>query len=60
MTEKLSQFIRQFQYFNLNELKMQSGENLRIIFPGQFDSNQGPDFSEARVYIDNTLWGWQY
>ncbi|HEX4374386.1 MAG TPA: DUF2851 family protein, partial [Puia sp.] len=56
MTEKLLQFIWQFQYFNLNELKLQSGEDLRIIFPGQFNSNQGPDFSEARIYIDKTLW----
>ncbi|HEX4375338.1 MAG TPA: DUF2851 family protein, partial [Puia sp.] len=56
MTEKLLQFIWQFQYFNLNELKLQSGENLRIFFPGQFNSNQGPDFSEARIYIDKTLW----
>jgi len=40
----------------LSELKLQSGENLRIIFPGQFNSNQGPGFSEARIDIDNTLW----
>jgi hypothetical protein len=56
MTEKLLQFIWQFQYFNLNELKLQSGEDLRIIFPGQYNSDQGPDFSEARIYIDKILW----
>src|ERR1700690_778688 len=56
MTEKLLQFIWQFQYFNFSEIKLQSDENLRIIFPGQFNVNQGPDFLEARIYIDNTLW----
>ncbi len=56
MTEKLLQFIWQFQYFNLSDIKLQSDENLRIIFPGNFNTNQGPDFLEARIYIDNTLW----
>ena len=56
MTEKLLQFIWQFQYFNLTDIKLESEENLSIIFPGQFNTNQGPDFLEARIYIDKTLW----
>lgn len=56
MTERLLQFIWQFQYFNKNELTCGSGEVLRILFPGQYNSNQGPDFSNAKIRIGNTMW----
>ena len=56
MTERLLQFIWQFQYFNFTELKLASGEPLQIIFPGNFNSNQGPDFLEARIKIGDTTW----
>lgn len=54
MTEKLLQFIWQFQYFNNKELELDSGENLQIIFPGQHNLHQGPDFLEAKIKIDKT------
>src|ERR1043165_177445 len=56
MTERLLQFIWQFQYFNKGELATLQGENLQIIFPGQYNSNQGPDFLEAKVRIGETTW----
>lgn len=56
MTERLLQFIWQFQYFNKTGLTTSSGENLLIIFPGQLNTNQGPDFINARVSIGNTVW----
>lgn len=56
MTERLLQFIWQFQYFNKGELTTLQGENLRIIFPGQYNTNQGPDFLEAKIRIGNTTW----
>lgn len=56
MTERLLQFIWQFQYFNKGELATLQGENLQIIFPGQYNSNQGPDFLEAKIRIGNTTW----
>jgi len=49
MTEKLLQFIWQFQYFNTKELYVESGEKLQIIFPGQHNVHQGPDFLEAKI-----------
>ncbi|HEY4147424.1 MAG TPA: DUF2851 family protein [Chitinophagaceae bacterium] len=55
MTERLLQFIWQFQYFNRVSLQAQSGEALQIIHPGRLNTNQGPDFSEARIRIDGTL-----
>lgn len=56
MTERLLQFIWQFQYFNRSELATTSGQTIQIIFPGQYNVNQGPDFSEAKIKIGNTTW----
>jgi len=56
MTERLLQFIWQFQYFNKGQLTTQHGENLQIIFPGQYNTNQGPDFLEGKIRIANTTW----
>lgn len=56
MTERLLQFIWQLRYFNKNGLVTTNGETLEIIFPGNYNTNQGPDFSEARIKIGNTIW----
>jgi hypothetical protein len=52
--EKLLQYIWQFQYFNKSELQTTAGEKLQIIFPGKLNSDQGPDFTNAQIKIDNT------
>lgn len=54
MTEKLLQYIWQFQYFNRSDLQTEKGEKLQIIFPGTLNFNQGPDFANAQIKIDNT------
>lgn len=56
MTERLLQFIWQMQYFNKTNLQIASGESLVIIHPGQINTNQGPDFQEANIRIDSTIW----
>src|SRR5574338_12455 len=56
MTERLLQFIWQFQHFNKNELTSVDDERLQIIVPGQFNSNQGPDFLQATIRIGATKW----
>lgn len=56
MTERLLQFIWKMQYFNKTELQTTSLEELTIIHPGQFNTNQGPDFLEATIKIDDTIW----
>lgn len=53
--EKLLQYIWQLQYFNKSELRTTTGEELEIIFPGKLNTNQGPDFIQARIKIDNTI-----
>lgn len=56
MTERLLQFIWQFQYFNKGELLTTSGETMQIISPGQYNTNQGPDFLDAKIKIGKTTW----
>ena len=55
MTERLLQFIWQFQYFNKTNFSTVDGEPLEIISTGQFNRNQGPDFLGARVRIGKTI-----
>jgi len=52
MTERLLQFIWQFQYFNRHELFTTEGSTLHLIHPGKYNTNQGPDFLEACIKID--------
>ena len=49
MTEKLLQFIWQFQYFNAKDLRTTDQQQLLIQHPGVLNTQQGPDFSEARI-----------
>ena len=56
MKEDLLQYIWQFQYFNNNELQTTTGEKIQIQFQGSHNSNQGPDFTGAKIRIGKTLW----
>lgn len=55
MTERLLQFIWQFQYFNNKHLELPGGEHFDIIHPGQLNTNQGPDFLAAKIKIGDAL-----
>jgi hypothetical protein len=55
MTERLLQYIWQFQYFNRNSLQAFDGDKLEIIFQGTINKNQGPDFHNAKIKIANTV-----
>ena len=55
MTEQLLQFIWQFRYFNMAELTTTAGEPLEIIHPGKHNTNQGPDFLNAKIKCGDTL-----
>ncbi len=51
MTERLLQFIWQFQHYNKTGLYTEDGEPLQIIKPGMFNHNQGADFLQATIKI---------
>ncbi len=55
MTERLLQYIWQFQYFNKTSLQTVEGETVEIVYQGSYNTNQGPDFLEAKLKIGNTL-----
>lgn len=55
MTEKLLQFIWQFQYINKKHLATTEGELIEVVHPGMLNTNQGPDFLNARIRLGTTL-----
>lgn len=54
--EKLLQFIWLHRYYNFQAAYTTEGEKVEILYPGMFNTNQGPDFLNARVVIGNTTW----
>lgn len=56
MTERLLQYIWQFQYFNAHDITTLEGEHVQIIHPGTYNTNQGPDFIDAKLKIGDTIW----
>lgn len=55
MTEQLLQFIWQFQHYNKSNLVSVKGDEIQIIHPGFHNTNQGPDFLNARIKIADTI-----
>lgn len=57
MTENLLQFIWQHRLYAPNKLlKTMDGETLTVVHPGRFNLHAGPDFLEAKIKINDTLW----
>ncbi len=56
MTERLLQFIWQFQYYNKNDLDTVDHDPIEVIHPGRYNNNQGPDFQNAKIKIQATTW----
>ena len=56
MTERLLQYIWQFQYLDTTSLQTTDAQKLKIISAGTYNTNQGPDFLNAKVIIDNNTW----
>lgn len=56
MKEDLLQYIWKFQYYNSNQLLSADGDAIQVIHPGAHNTNQGPDFTQAKIKINETLW----
>ena len=56
MTERLLQYIWQFQYFNNSSLQTTDTQPVQVINSGIYNTNQGPDFLNAKIKIDDTIW----
>lgn len=56
MNERLLQYIWQFQHYAAQELLTTTGEPVQILYQGQYNTNQGPDFLNARIRIGEAVW----
>jgi len=49
-------YIWEFQLYNHNDLKSDDGQSIQIIEKGQRNHDSGPDFFNAKIKIEETLW----
>lgn len=56
LTEELFQHIWQLRLFTQTGLTTLDGLPLQILYPGMHNSHAGPDFTAAKIRIDQTLW----
>lgn len=57
MREEFLHFVWQHQLFNHANLKtIGDGETVQIITPGLLNKNAGPDFSSAKIRINEQIW----
>ncbi len=54
--EKLLHYVWQHRLFPANGLRTDRGETADVIDPGIHNRNAGPDFFNAKVKVDGTLW----
>lgn len=55
MTEEFLHYLWRFQLLS-GRLISTTGEEIMVIKPGNYNTDEGPDFSNARVRIGSTLW----
>jgi len=56
MTEYFLHYVWQYRFFDMRELKTDQNESITILSSGFRNSDQGPDFSHARILIDGIEW----
>ncbi len=56
MTEAFLQHIWKYHLFDKKKLIASTGEKIEILNIGQLNTDAGPDFFNAKIKIDNTVW----
>jgi hypothetical protein len=56
MQEDLLHFAWRLKRFDLSDLHTTDGQSIEILQFGEANAHAGPDFTNARIRIDNTLW----
>jgi hypothetical protein len=56
MKESILHYVWQSKLFNSINLRTTDGESVEIIDVGKYNTDAGPDFFNAKVKIDNTVW----
>ncbi|MFW5512641.1 MAG: DUF2851 family protein, partial [Prevotella sp.] len=54
--EELIHYCWQHKLFQLTQLTTTDGRSVEVIDPGLHNMHAGPDFFNAKVKIDHTLW----
>ncbi len=57
MTEAFVHYLWRYRRFRADHLRTTMGQPLEIVQPGALNPNAGPDFTNARIRIGDTLWG---
>ena len=56
MKEELLCYIWENQYFDKRNLTTCQGQPIQVLYPGERNTNSGPDYSNARLKIEQTVW----
>ncbi|MEQ8702535.1 MAG: DUF2851 family protein [Phaeodactylibacter sp.] len=56
MKEELLHYAWRMRRFNATALQTTDGQVVEILHPGQLNTHAGPDFLNARLRIDDTVW----
>lgn len=56
MQEAFLHYVWKYQKWNAPGLKLVSGESVSVLHPGKHNDLAGPDFLDARIRINETLW----
>ncbi|MBL7776335.1 MAG: DUF2851 family protein [Saprospiraceae bacterium] len=56
MQEDFLHFLWRWRRFDLHDLRTTTGAAVEILHPGESNTDAGPDFFNARVRLDGTLW----
>jgi hypothetical protein len=56
MTEKFLHYLWKTRLLHFQKLKTSAGESLQVLSCGEYNTDAGPDFLNARVRIGGTLW----
>ncbi len=56
MNEDILQFNWKYGHLMLNGLKTVQGQRVEVIHPGELNSDSGPDFFNAKIKLDDTVW----
>ncbi len=56
MTEQFLHYIWKMKLLNSTDLTTTSGEKIEIVSAGEYNTDAGPDFCNAKIRIGETLW----
>lgn len=56
MNEALLQYIWKYGLFDSSSLQTESGKAVQILHKGNYNTDAGPDFTEAKIKIEDVTW----